>query len=537
MPDFEFTSPEGKKYTVSGPAGATKEQAFQMLQSQLSAPAVTSGRASDSIPGVTPGGLGSNRAPAQKSESAPVPQPAALVNPQTKQDTILGKYYGPLEAATTMATGAFGGLVGAVRGSPIGGLLSSSNAKDAKALEEEGGKLAEALTYTPRTNTGNALVQGIGNALNNSGIIGVPIPELNALGRAAKPAAQVAGNALSAGVANAADGVAMAGNTVARAVGNKLVPKVAPNIAELAQKAAAYDIPLRPDMLTTNKYARIIGDTLEKVPLSGSQGEARQTAFNKAIIGTIGGDSAAAKLTPDVFDAAMKQSGQKIGDIAAKTPIALDKELSQALASHVENAAKYETGDVARVINSYVEEIKSKAAADGIIPGEAFRKLNTAINKQARATSNGDLKHALGELQNDLQDALQKRVSGDDLATLLDARKQYAIGKTLEPLVAKSPTGDISPAALMGRVTANGDGKARMARGNGGDIGDLARIGQQFLKEPNSSNTAERGLAYGILGGGIATHPVAAATAYTAANAYNRLGPRVANALAQPKKP
>lgn len=38
MPDFTFTSPEGKSYTVSGPAGATKEQAFQILQGQLKAP-------------------------------------------------------------------------------------------------------------------------------------------------------------------------------------------------------------------------------------------------------------------------------------------------------------------------------------------------------------------------------------------------------------------------------------------------------------------------------------------------------------------
>lgn len=46
MPDFEFTSPEGKTYTVSGPAGATREQAFQMLQSQLgqqSVPAESNG--------------------------------------------------------------------------------------------------------------------------------------------------------------------------------------------------------------------------------------------------------------------------------------------------------------------------------------------------------------------------------------------------------------------------------------------------------------------------------------------------------------
>src|SRR5215475_6141515 len=38
MPDFEFTSPEGKKYTVTGPEGATKEQAWNILQQQLSQP-------------------------------------------------------------------------------------------------------------------------------------------------------------------------------------------------------------------------------------------------------------------------------------------------------------------------------------------------------------------------------------------------------------------------------------------------------------------------------------------------------------------
>ncbi len=35
MPKFTFTSPEGKTYDVTGPEGATKEQAFQILQAQL----------------------------------------------------------------------------------------------------------------------------------------------------------------------------------------------------------------------------------------------------------------------------------------------------------------------------------------------------------------------------------------------------------------------------------------------------------------------------------------------------------------------
>lgn len=35
MPVFEFTSPDGKSYEVTGPAGSTKEQAFALLQSQI----------------------------------------------------------------------------------------------------------------------------------------------------------------------------------------------------------------------------------------------------------------------------------------------------------------------------------------------------------------------------------------------------------------------------------------------------------------------------------------------------------------------
>lgn len=48
MPDFTFNSPDGKAYTVSGPEGATKEQAFQILQQQIS-----SGTAKEEKPATT----------------------------------------------------------------------------------------------------------------------------------------------------------------------------------------------------------------------------------------------------------------------------------------------------------------------------------------------------------------------------------------------------------------------------------------------------------------------------------------------------
>jgi hypothetical protein len=35
MPTFDFTSPEGKVYSVEGPEGATQAQAFDILQAQI----------------------------------------------------------------------------------------------------------------------------------------------------------------------------------------------------------------------------------------------------------------------------------------------------------------------------------------------------------------------------------------------------------------------------------------------------------------------------------------------------------------------
>src|SRR6478609_2407132 len=57
--DFEFTSPEGKTYTVSGPEGSTREQAFSRLQAQLASAAPMGPPASAAVdppapPGVLP---------------------------------------------------------------------------------------------------------------------------------------------------------------------------------------------------------------------------------------------------------------------------------------------------------------------------------------------------------------------------------------------------------------------------------------------------------------------------------------------------
>ena len=131
---------------------------------------------------------------------------------------------------------------------------------------------------------------------------------------------------------------------------------------------------------------------------------------------------------------------------------------------------------------------------------------------------------ALYGLQEHMHDALEANIaSPEKLAQLKEYRYQYAMGKIIEPLVADAKGGDISPSRLMHAVTSDKAKKSMMARGKGGEIGDLARIGQAFLKEPPSSGSGERLGAYSLLSGqGLMLAPM-----IPAANLYNRLGPKL----------
>lgn len=343
---------------------------------------------------------------------------------------------------------------------------------------------------------------------------------------------------IAAGLGAAFGGHAGRGSRAARAARAEATPPDQPSMdaetLRLAQKAQDYGIPLRPDMLSSNRIAKYVGDVLEKVPLGGSKAAERQKAFNRAVMDQLGAEKTAEALTPDVYDEALTRAGKEIGSIYDKTPLPVES------FGDLNTVARRELPAVQQVVKGYADDLAAMVGEDGRISGDKLRKLRTDAAAQARSTSDGDLRNTLGKLVDRLDDALEKHADAGDMDALRDARRRYAVAKTLEPLVAKSPDGDISPAALLGRVTADKAGKARMARGRGGELGDLARIGQKFLKEPPSSGTAERLAAGGAVAGvgtGALLAPGAAATAagaIGAANLYNRLGPKlVARRLAK----
>lgn len=426
--------------------------------------------------------------------------------------------------ATTGALGYIGGGLGGVVGSIVNGDFGTN--KGTRLAKQAAEDSAARYTYTPTSKMGQADLGKVSDFLDSTGVQGLPIgPEMNAMARGIRPSMPQISNALSTD--------AFAAKQLGRKVSaTSILPKIDPSRAALLQKAIDAGFTVTPDMMTDNKFVKIIGDTLGKVPLSGSPADANSALFNNKLIGAIGGNGTTNKLTPDVFQAAMDKSGSTIGDIAAKTPVPFDENTSSMLAKNVDNANAFHTDDVSKIVNSYANQIADHAQQNGgVIDGTFMRRINSQLGRQARSTTNGDLKSALDGLHDDLLGAMQQYIADPaDTAAFNTARQQYAIGKTIEPLVAKSVNGDISPASLMSRVTSTSAGKTAMAQGNAGDLGDLARIGQ-LLKEPGSSNTAERGLMYGLLGGGAVASPLVTGGVYAGANAYNRLSPLLANRI------
>ncbi|MES2729923.1 MAG: hypothetical protein V4621_07515 [Pseudomonadota bacterium] len=531
MPTFEFTSPQGKTYEITGPEGATQEQAFQILQTQLGQTSTPQAVVAPRIPAVS---QIPNEFPQATPGTAipPPPQPAP-------SGGFLDSLKGAGETALTLGSGALAAPIGAARGvyeSLTGGKAGTQ--EGVRQGQKKGGELAQDLTYAPRTAAGQEMTGRLGQFFKDAGLeaLGGLGGELGAIGagaKAARPvvatkAAQVA-NAIKDSpeaymAANAAKAVGSAGSAVgtgARNLAGKALGFDKDALA-LAQKAKEYGIDIRPDMLSNNKVIKMMGEALEKVPLSGSKAEARQEAINRALIKEIGGDPKAKRLNAEVFDQAITKSGKEIGRIGEQYGVEIKPNIQTSLLNLVKDAKKFETGDVRKVVSAYVKEIRENSEK-GLMDGTYFKKLNSKLGRQITNTSNGDLKNALGDVQQILHDALENSIPNHELAAWKTARTQYAKAKTLEPLVAKSTLGDISGPALLGQVTRDKAGKTRQAKGNGGGLGDLARIGQ-LIKEPGSSGTGERNLAYGLLGGTAYANPGAAAGIWSAANLYNRFG-------------
>jgi hypothetical protein len=298
-------------------------------------------------------------------------------------------------------------------------------------------------------------------------------------------------------------GSQVAGNLLGRAI-RPVRSELSPELERLAGVAQQQNIPLSAGQRTGSRPLQIMESVFENLPFtSGPQLARRQAqgeAYNAAIGRTFGQNADA--ITPDVLGTARREIGQQFTNLAGRNTLdANNNRFLTQLANATDEANRFATPDVARVVTNRVDDLLSKVDQNGRIPGQAYREFDSALGRTMRGSSNGDLRSALGDVRHAAREGMDNSISQADQAAWRDARRQYANLMTVAPVAARSESGNVSGKTLLG-ATNTGNRNARF--GGPSDLADIARVGRAFVSEqiPNSG-TAQRALYQGLLTGGL----------------------------------
>jgi len=297
----------------------------------------------------------------------------------------------------------------------------------------------------------------------------------------------IAENALSGALIGGGIGAALpvAGAAV-RGTVNKLTGSTTPEVAALARTAQdTYGIPIRAGQLSDSAPVRFLDSTLSKTPGMGygAANATQQRATNRAIAQSFGAD--ADRITPAVMQSAKTRLGQSFDKVAQGSWVRADNQFAGDLGNVFSDAASVLTPSEMTPLRTLVRDgILPKFGTLGEIEGNQYQALTRkgAPLDRLMSSTNPNVKFYAGQIRDALDGALERSAPAELVDELRLARRQYKNLKTVEDLAAKSSTGDISPAALMQAVQRS-YGNSTAYQG-GGALGDLARIGQRFLKEP-----------------------------------------------------
>lgn len=277
---------------------------------------------------------------------------------------------------------------------------------------------------------------------------------------------------------------------------------VSNTMKSLQEEAAKRGITLGVPELTNSPMIQTVSNQLGRLPFGGgaARAEKNKTAINRAVAKTIGEDADA--VTSEVYDNAYTRLSGNYDKIKRDNPLPLTKELVDELSAIQKDAASKFSG-AGKSVQGFLDDIANKSES-GQLTGAQFKSLESELGKLTK--SGGESALYLGRLRDTLrshwQDSVQKSGNGADADLLNLTNSQYGSLKTIRDLVSKEGGDGISPQGLLSRVNKDNAGKERMARGNGGELGLLAQIGQK-MKKPPDSGTADRLLVNGALATGL----------------------------------
>jgi hypothetical protein len=492
VPVYTIEGPDGKRYKIDGPEGATADELSEFITS-AKMPVPTKGgvaTAKKDEPGFFSnlgGGLKTSvldtvqgirqlasEADSAFSKTAPgkVVDNALMRLGLSSADDGLKMVNAEVNArreAEKPMMDTWGGNIGNIAGS-VAQLLGPG-------LAAKGGSVIRNALLTPK-NVGQAATTGAGFG----GVQAVADDESR-------------GNNTLLGAAGAAGGYGAAKGIGALA---QSASKVTPEIKALAEKAMnKWGIEINAPQVANNRFFNTLQSVVKDVPFSGaSQFQAKQQGqVNRAVAKTMGESS-------DNVSTAIESAEKRLGPIFDKTlkAIKADDAFIEGLAKVEKNANDELVGDQLKAVQKQLNNVMSAIKESGDIDGQAGYNIKIVLD---RISKGGDstLAHHARALQAELMGALNRSLGPEEAAAFKTVREQYKNMLTAEKVVSNDGAGNIP----MGGARLVQEAKKHGAT----DLEEIGRIANQFLRDKTpDSGTARRMFVGSALGGSAIVNPM-----------------------------
>lgn len=491
MATYTIKAPDGNSYTVQGPDNASQEDVQQeVLRQHPDAAGSTQGSQQNPAQQVNykmpDGSMHTGRADS-------LPQGAAT------GDAAKASATDGMSTMGKIAAGAGKSVMDKV--AAVKQIFSSDKARSAAEIDEMN-KRDKALMSTYAGQAGDilgnmAMTLGTPGGFVAQAAVGGASGALTPTGTGESRGSNIAIGAVLGGAGQTA------GKLLGKIVGGVLQPfRTAATEAEEqgAKTLLGAGVPLSAEQQGGGKLASTLTGIVQDNPFIGSTlVPVQKAAFTKAVLATVGVDSATADKT------VMARISAKLGSIfdqqAAKYPIPMDNALLTKLAT-IETAASSELGpNELRVIQTQIDNLIDKASATGTMPGEAFQNARSSL---ARLQQGQNITgHWAGEIHDALTDALGRNAAPDDAALISKARTQWKALKQITPAI--DANDHINPTLLYNSLDRQ-KYTNQMVYGKGDQtLVQLATAGKLLMnKSTPNSGTTQRAMGMLAMGSSLA---------------------------------
>lgn len=265
-----------------------------------------------------------------------------------------------------------------------------------------------------------------------------------------------------------------------------------PERLKLAKVLDDFGVPISAGQRVGNEALR------RKEGLTGA-GQALNTtqreAFTEAVLKTAGID--AKRATAEVLDDAAARIGAVFDDVTRGVDVTPGPQDMTALADAVSTYKSLApTGNQAPLVSEILRETVKAGRGGNTIPAATVNTWRSSLSKlttSADAATREAAQRALETIDDMLTGALNAAGRADDVARLATARGEWrnylAIQKAATGAGEQTAAGLLSPAQVRAAVVQQG--RSAYARGNRGDLGDLARAAVGVMDNlPNSGTPA-----------------------------------------------